>query len=138
TYPADTNPASVSSPTAPTTSNSNPSQVVSASSANGKDWPGTYMGTLPCADCAGIQKVITLYDDNSFKLKTQYLGNSSAPFDLIGTFNWDATGTIITLVGAAGQPNRFKVLKDQLLQLDQNGNAITGPLAGKYILQKTK
>ena len=32
---------------------------------NSLDWNGTYKGVLPCADCAGIEKEITLYKDQT-------------------------------------------------------------------------
>lgn len=34
----------------------------------------TYAGTLPCADCAGQQIVLTLFADRTFRMHTRYLG----------------------------------------------------------------
>src|SRR5690606_18798136 len=48
-------------------------------SRNSLDWAGTYRGVLPCADCEGIETVITLAEDGSFREHTRYLGRQDAP-----------------------------------------------------------
>ena len=53
------------------------------------DWPGTYQGVLPCADCEGIQTQIVIQKDLSFVLETRYLGKDQQIFQTKGTFQWN-------------------------------------------------
>ena len=102
-------------------------------SQNSLDWSGTYRGTLPCADCPGIQYVLTLNADNTYELKTEYL-ESDAPVSAdSGTFAWDKSGNKITL---ANREEKFQVGENQLFHLDMEGNRMTGNLAEHYILTK--
>src|SRR5690606_28974792 len=49
-------------------------------SRNAVDWPGTYQGTLLCADCPGIRYTLTLNDDDTYLLKTRYLEKGDSVF----------------------------------------------------------
>lgn len=103
-------------------------------SRNSVDWSGTYKGTLPCADCPGIRYTITLNEDSSYRLETQYLERGDSVFTESGMFTWDDTGSRITL-NERGE--KFQVGENQLFHLDMEGNRITGDLADNYILTKT-
>jgi heat shock protein HslJ len=72
--------------------------------------------------------------DKTYKLTRIYKGKSSEPITSSGTFTWDASGANIQLSGE--EPGKFKVGENQLMQLDQDGNRITGELADKYVLNK--
>ena len=106
-------------------------------SHNSLDWQGTYKGVTPCADCEGIETEITLNADLTFTLKTKYLGKGDGKvFQETGSFVWDKTGGIISLEGLKGRPSQYKVGENRLIQLDMEGNVITGDLAEKYVLTK--
>jgi uncharacterized lipoprotein NlpE involved in copper resistance len=110
---------------------------VSDNSQNSLDWKGTYKGVTPCADCEGIETEITLNADLTFTLKTKYLGKGDGKvFQEAGSFVWDKTGGIISLEGLKGRPSQYKVGENRLIQLDMEGNVITGDLAEKYVLIK--
>jgi len=47
-------------------------------SSNALDWPGTYTGLVPCADCNGIETSITLNKELIYSIKTTYLGKKEA------------------------------------------------------------
>lgn len=101
------------------------------------DWNGIYSGTLPCADCAGIDFTISLCKDNTYSLSRTYMKNPEANFRTEGTFEWNEEGSKITLKDAEGNEEfKFKVGENRLLYLDLQGNEITGNLADKYILTK--
>ena len=101
------------------------------------DWQGTYKGVTPCADCEGIETEIILKNDLSYTLKTKYLGKGDGKvFQEAGSFVWDKTGGIISLEGLKGSPSQYKVGENKLIQLDMEGNVITGDLAEKYVLTK--
>ncbi|GAB1404613.1 MAG: copper resistance protein NlpE N-terminal domain-containing protein [Lentimicrobiaceae bacterium] len=109
---------------------------VEGNSANSLDWPGTYMGTLPCADCEGIVTTLTLHADLSYQLVTRYLGKSAISFTTEGKFEWNNLGNIITLNGVNDRPSKFLVGENYVLQLDMHGKPVTGDLADKYELKK--
>ncbi|SKB35723.1 Uncharacterized lipoprotein NlpE involved in copper resistance [Parapedobacter luteus] len=102
-------------------------------SRNAVDWSGTYHGTLPCADCPGIDYTLTLKTDNSYLLKTQYLEKGDSVFRESGSFSWDESGSRITL---DERNEKFQVGENRLFHLDRDGNRITGNLAAHYILTK--
>lgn len=103
-------------------------------SMNSLDWNGTYWGTLPCADCDGIETLLQLNNDRTYSLKTKYLGKSDQVFTSSGSFTWNQEGSKITLSG--NDPGKYQVGENQLFHLDKDGNRISGDLASKYVLMK--
>jgi len=105
-------------------------------SRNSLDWPGVYTGTLPCADCPGIDISITLLEDGSFWRSVLYQDRDERPQHDQGEFEWDETGGIITLLVAGKPEQRYRVGENVLLHLDQAGNVIAGDLAANYRLTR--
>ena len=100
------------------------------------DWPGTYEGTLPAADCPGIETTLVLAADGSYTLRMEYLERNTA-FDEKGTFRVE--GNLLTLVPSdGGQPGYYRVEENRLRHLDADRQPITGELADHYVLQKKK
>ena len=66
------------------------------------DWAGTYAGTLPCADCPGIQARLRLNRDETYELSLRYLDRGTAPSQVRGRFTWQANGNAITLDAQGG------------------------------------
>lgn len=98
---------------------------------------GMYKGILPCADCEGIETVLVLNADNTYLLKTTYLGKPGATAtENTGTMRWNPEKSFIVLGGLENAANKFTVGENKLTQLDMEGNPITGNLADKYILTK--
>jgi len=104
--------------------------------SNSLDWQGTYRGTLPCADCEGIETELTINQDNTYELKTSYLGKGDQTFEEKGTFSWNEAGNTITLSEAKNRPSQYFVAENKVIQLDMAGNKITGSLSEYYILKK--
>jgi uncharacterized lipoprotein NlpE involved in copper resistance len=102
------------------------------------DWAGTYFNTLPCDSCEGIETWVTLNQDGTFELKTNYLGLNDAREEIFtGKFSWDDLGSNVTLEGLIGDyPGKFKVGENQIWYLDQEGKRMTGALADHYLLKK--
>ncbi len=67
--------------------------------------------------------------DNSYQLSTTYLGKDATPFKQQGSFEWDAKGSVIRLLNQKTGPHCNKVVENQLIQLDMEGQLITGDLA---------
>ena len=111
--------------------------VDSHSSEMSLDWAGVYKGTMPCADCEGIETMIELKDDHTFVAHYNYLGKSDEEnkFTNEGTFTWDTLGRTITLQ-SEDQTSQYKVGENQLIMLNANGEVNTGELADYYILKK--
>lgn len=101
------------------------------------DWDGTYSGTLPCADCEGIETSLTLNKDLSYVLTIQYLGKENVLTDTLkGNFTWDGNNIKLDGIAENDRPSEYKIEENQIKQLDMAGNEITGDLAKKYILKK--
>lgn len=103
---------------------------------NSLDVEGTYLGTLPCADCKGIQTTITLKSDSSYTKTDEYLGKGDNTIKEEGKWFFLADGNTIELNNEKTTPLKFKVGENNLIQLDTAGNEITGSLAEHYILKK--
>lgn len=98
------------------------------------DYPGTYEGTLPGADCPGIKTTLVLADDGSYALHMEYLERGTA-FDEKGTFKVE--GNLLTLAPSdGGQVGYYRVEENRLRHLDANRKPITGELADHYVLRK--
>lgn len=109
----------------------------SHNSMNSLDWSGTYNGTTPCADCLGIETILTLKYDSTYELKTKYIGKREPLFSTSGSFSWNESGNQIRLQsGIQNRPDEYIVEENRLLQLDMNGKKITGQLKENYILEK--
>lgn len=99
------------------------------------DWPGSYTGILPCADCPGIRTRLTLMRDGRYELATQYLDRQSQPETVTGSFSWESDGSTIRL-DAAGNSQRYFIAADQVVMLHLDGTRPTGPLAPHYALRR--
>jgi heat shock protein HslJ/uncharacterized lipoprotein NlpE involved in copper resistance len=106
-------------------------------SANSLDWNGTYKGTMPCADCDGIETEITLTTDQDYILKTNHIGKTGTAKEAKGNFTWNSSGNTITLSGTMPhEHNQYFIGENRLLQLDNLGNKRAGTDADKYFLIK--
>ena len=103
---------------------------------NSLEWFGTYEGTLPCADCAGIKTTIVLNQNNTYSKTSEYIGKENPTFDEEGKIEWHDNGRDITLIPTRGEQVKYKVIEGSLIMLDTEGNEIKGGLASHYILKK--
>jgi copper homeostasis protein (lipoprotein) len=103
------------------------------------DWDGTYYGTLPCADCPGIQTMLTLHADGTYTLSTKYIDRDEKFNEDTGSFEWDEKGNAIKLMvtNDDGLSHQYQVGENKLFKLDRKGNRIEGDLAENYTLTKT-
>ncbi len=99
---------------------------VPASPLSGGIEPATYVGDLPCADCPGIRYTLNLYPDQSFILRTVYIGKMNASgVDEVG--RWSRPGNADRLVLRDGQDTTMvlAIKSDAILRkLDTRGHEI--------------
>lgn len=103
---------------------------------NSLDWNGTYLGTLPCADCEGVETKLEINFDGTFVLTENYLGKEDSQFVYQGKFNWNAAGNTIAVPSESEEIIQFFVAENQLFRLDDNGQRVSGELAEQYVLKK--
>lgn len=101
---------------------------------NSLDWAGAYRGVLPCADCEGVETVVVLATDGTYRTQSKYLGKSDEVFSEQGGFTWNGKGNTITLAGS--EPVQYFVGENRLIRLALDGSRITGDLAENYVLTK--
>lgn len=100
------------------------------------DWAGTYKGTTPCADCDGIETVVTLYPDGRYRRTMTYLGKSDEAVVDEGVFEWNEQGSGVTLISESGTSQAYQVGENVLFHLDAEGKRIMGELEEMYKLNK--
>jgi uncharacterized lipoprotein NlpE involved in copper resistance len=114
----------------PTTAAASPDPA--HNSRNAVDWPGTYEGVTPCADCPGIKLRLTLRADGRYELATQYLERQPTPTTVHGSFTWNAAGSAITL-DSAGGGQQFRVGEGRLLQMNRDGTSPAWNAPGRVL-----
>jgi uncharacterized lipoprotein NlpE involved in copper resistance len=113
------------------------SKAMIKSDESGEHWQGTYSGTMPCADCDGVDTVLTLNQDETYQLTETYIGKANGVIKSTGAVQWDETGTMVTLVNDNGaQPVKYQLDNEFLTKLDVNGTPLTGDFASLYHLTK--
>ncbi len=106
-------------------------------SQNSLDWPGIYYGFLPCDDCKGIKAKLALNKNNTYIFITQYIGKSEREFVEKGKYTeGDNSNTLVLTPRNSSASRLYLVDENRLIQLDENGNRITGKLADRYILRR--
>jgi heat shock protein HslJ len=90
--------------------------------------PATFVGTLPCADCPGIQYQVNLLSDHTFASRMTYQERNTS-FDDHGHWQLAEGGKTLVLQGARGAKQQF-ALHDAgtLRQLDASGHEINSQL----------
>lgn len=99
---------------------------------------GKYEGTTPCADCVGIFTTLRLEPNFTFRKHSVYLNKSEDTFVAEGTFTFNPETNIVTLDGVPKGPTQYILDGNQIIQLDMNGEVITGELAKKYRFERVQ
>ncbi|HET7312757.1 META domain-containing protein [Salinisphaera sp.] len=102
--------------------------------------PAHYRGTLPCADCAGIDYSLSLAADHVYVLREHY-HSDRAVSDLIEAGHWRVRDALDQLeLTPSDTDSRFTSLwrinsHDELIALDAQGHPVAN---GHYTLARTK
>lgn len=100
------------------------------------DWNGTYKGVIPCADCQGIEYVLELNQDKTFKLTQTYLGKSAQILVQQGGFHFDKMQPSLIKLDAHGSNQVFFIGEGWAELRYSDGKKITGNLENLYRLSK--
>lgn len=98
------------------------------------DYFGEYKGTIPAADCPGIDVTLIFNKDHTYTQKYVYLERKDAEFNEAGTFVIE--GNILTTTSKEGEKSYYKVEEGRVVMLDADKQPITGALAGLYVLKQ--
>lgn len=99
----------------------------------------TYSGVIPCADCEGIESIVSLKKDFTFTGRLLYMGRKSTgpgSNELSQSGNWMRHGNTIHLVEKPGNSTYYLQTDSSLVQVDDKGERIGGALADKFVLKK--
>lgn len=100
---------------------------------NSQDLSGVYKGTMPAADCPGIEVRITLNGDSTFESCNKYIERDE--FHEEG--NYSIEGNILTMVTDDGSDTAYyKMYDDCIVMLDRDKKEIDSPFAEMYRLRK--
>ena len=104
--------------------------VPSGPALDHRAFAGMFMGTLPCASCAGIDTQLELKDDYSFMLNETYRESKDAgPFRIKGTWSAEEDGHLLRLDPESKSENDrlFQVVaNDEIKLLDADGKPLVG------------
>lgn len=95
-------------------------------------WQGYYVGTLPCADCPGIETTLWIRSDSTYVLQRKYIDRDSLPFGVVG--HWSISDRTIELADRIHVIRRLASREDGLEWLDEDGGAI--PSGHPHVLEK--
>lgn len=96
-----------------------------------KGFAGTFTGTLPCADCPGIETTLELAADGTYRITEVYQEEDVAPREMDGTWTVEADDRQIRLdPNSKAEPDRlFEINSEQqITQLDLEGQPIASGL----------
>jgi copper homeostasis protein (lipoprotein) len=124
---APAQPAQSAAPPAPVAVESAPSSTAADVPFDMKGFAGTFTGTMPCADCPGIDTKLVLNADGTYKLHESYRDKPDGDFDSEGTWTAEEDGRRIRL-----DPNS-KSNQDRLFAVKGNNEIESLDLEGKPI-----
>ena len=112
------------------------SVAVSTEMNAAQSYYGTYEGVLPAANSAGVRTVLVVNEDNTFTLKSEYIGKGdSGRFEDGG--NYDViNGKVLALTDSKGKKLFYRIDNGKVSMSDPEGNFASPELADKYTLMK--
>ncbi|MGZ5191348.1 MAG: copper resistance protein NlpE N-terminal domain-containing protein, partial [Flavisolibacter sp.] len=94
---------------------------------------GFYQGMLPCKNCEGIQRTI-VFSKNHFKMEELNWGKSPLAKITVGT--WEHSKGKFTLYQNEKVLSTYRLVKDSLINVENNGTRIPDSLSKLYVLFK--
>lgn len=97
---------------------------------------GTYEGTLPAADGEGIRTTLTLNDDTTYRLVSEYLGTKEPTAETNGVYNLIGKDLVELITPSSGTKTYYKIIENGVALSDSLGTVNEGELAEFYKLKK--
>ena len=98
-----------------------------------------YYVPFPAADCDGIRTQLVLNHDNTYTLRSEYLGHKGATFQTHGTYHILGDMVIELHADSSKVNTYYKILNNhQLMLSDADGTLNHGALTQYYILTKER
>jgi uncharacterized lipoprotein NlpE involved in copper resistance len=106
-------------------------------SRNSLDWAGTYSGMLPCEDCLGVETILEIKEDETYKLTSRKTTaeDQAEEMQSSGNFTWNEEGSAINLEQEDEMPP-LKVGENYLVPLDPRGFPIKAEPGNNFKLLK--
>jgi uncharacterized membrane protein len=95
---------------------------------------GFYQGMLPCKTCEGIQRTIVFSDGDHFKMEEFNWGKGTATKKTEGTWEKEKGKFVLYLRNKAIAT--YKLVKDSLINIENNGITIPDSMSSQYVLFK--
>lgn len=97
---------------------------------------GTYVGQLPCATCDAMLTSIILREDNSYAISTRAVNDTNLIVPAIDSGTFVIRNEVLELTDAGGERTRYRISKDQLSQLAEDGTQLIGNGKQDYTFKK--
>ena len=101
---------------------------------NSLDYYGEYKGTIPAADCPGINVTLVLNAGHTYTLNYIYIDREGSYYNDSGTFSVE--GNILTMTSKSGGDSYYKVQEGSLVMLNADKEEAEGVMKDKYVLKK--
>ena len=111
-------------------------QEVSADTRSTNSFCGTYEGTLPAADCAGIRTTLVLNEDTTYDLTSVYLTEEPQEFKTSGVYEREGEQLIILITPSSGEKTYYRILENAVALVNAEGQMAEGEMAELYVLKK--
>lgn len=97
---------------------------------------GTYVGTLPAADCPGIETELILHPSGEYELTSEYIDRDTR-FTERGNYRIEGR-SVLVCSDRDGESAKYRIEGDALRMLDTEGKVVKGCLADGYLLKKVE
>ena len=95
---------------------------------------GFYQGMLPCKNCEGLQRTILFSADDQFKMEELDWGKGTQAKRTAGTWEKENGRFVLSLNDKVVA--KYKLVKDSLINTENNGIRIPDSLSRQYVLFK--
>lgn len=97
---------------------------------------GTYVGQMPCATCEAIQTSIILREDNSYAISSNAINDTGLIMPLVDSGHFVIQNNVLELTDQGGESVFYKMEKDKLIQLADDGTLLNTGKNQNYIFTK--
>lgn len=101
----------------------------------GTSWAGEYKGVIPSADGPGVQMILTLGADGSFKKVATLIEKEALPYVTDGKIEWIEKGKRFRIHDPYRE-EMYELDGGSLYVLDAEGKRMKGKIGAYYVLHK--